>query len=116
MIHRHSTVAVDLATLEAARQRRATCAAELRALLDEEAASLARAQPAPSSPGLLTAWAERMVARDREARAAASPCPEIEARLRELAAVPSWEVEPESGPVSVRGAVVALGMWAKEDR
>ena len=113
MLHRRSTVTVDLAALEAARQRRATCAAELRALLDEEAASLAR-HGAPSSPGLLTLWAQRALERDREARAAASPCPEIEARMRELAAVPSWEVEPESGPVSVRGAVVALAMWAKE--
>lgn len=33
-----------------------------------------------------------------------SPCPsEEEARLEAMAAVPAWEVEPESGPVSTRG-------------
>ena len=59
----------SLATLEAARQRRAETAAELRALLEEEAASLAREQVAPSSPGLLTAWALRAIDRLNTARA-----------------------------------------------
>jgi len=105
---------LTLPALEAARQRRAETATELRALLDEEAASLAREQAAPSSPGPLTAWALRALARGQLARMASSPCPEIEARLRALAAVKVWEVELESGPVSLRPGVVALAMWGRE--
>jgi len=106
MIRLRSPVALDLPALEAARQRRAETAAELRALLAEEAVSEARRSPrevAPSSPGRVT---------HREA----SPCPEIEARYRELASVEAWEVEPESGPVTVRPAVLALARWAREEK
>ena len=117
MIHRRSPIALSLPALEAARQRRAETAAELRAMLDEMAESDARKAepaPAPSSPGLLTLWARKALERDQERRREASPCPEIERRANELARVEAWEVEPESGPVTVRPAVIALGMWGRE--
>lgn len=38
----------------------------------------------------------------------ASPCPDLEARAAEIAAVESWEVEPDSGPISRRGEDVEL--------
>ena len=104
MIRRRSTVAISLSALEATRARRATTAAELRALPDEEAASEATRSPrmvAPSSP-------------PRAPRQPASPCPEIERRLRELASVDAWEVEPESGPVTLRPAHLALAMWGRD--
>lgn len=70
-------------------------------------------EASPSSPGLLTLWAQRALERDQERRREASPCPEIERRLRELADAGPWEVEPESGPVTLRPAHLALGMWAR---
>lgn len=106
MIRRRSPITLSLPALEAARQRRAETAAELRAMLGEEAASEARRSPrevAAGSPG-------------RETHREASPCPEIEARYRELASVAEWEVEPESGPVSLRPGVIALAMWAREEK
>ena len=117
MIRPRSPIALSLSAMEAARQRRAETAAELRALLGEEAASEALGgQGAPSSPGLATQWTRAALARDQERRRAASPCPEIEARYRELASVAEWEVEPESGPVSLRPGVIELGMWAREEK